>query len=99
MLTKRASNVGTRLYWIDPAENPGLSELFLNLCVEIKKLFPDDKDPMKWSEFRKSMYEYLKHNQSPDGSWGQGGIGTVYTSAINLTILQLENGTLPIYQK
>jgi len=78
---------------------------YFSQCVYIlgddgyKKLFPDDKDPMKWSEFRKSMYEYLKHNQSPDGSWGQGGIGTVYTSAINLTILQLENGTLPIYQK
>jgi hypothetical protein len=63
------------------------------------KLFPNEKDPLRWSDFRKTMFEYLKHNQSNDGSWGQGGMGPVYTSAINLTILQLENGTLPIYQK
>lgn len=63
------------------------------------KLFPGEKDPMKWSEFRKTMFEYVKGNQSPDGSWGQGGIGQVYTTSINLTILQLENGTLPIYQR
>jgi len=33
------------------------------------------------------------------GYWPQGFIGPVYTTAINLTILQLENGTLPIYQR
>jgi len=32
-------------------------------------------------------------------SWSQGYIGPVYTTAINLTILQLENGALPIYQR
>jgi hypothetical protein len=63
------------------------------------KLFPNDKDPMRWSDFRKTMFEYLKTGQSADGSWGQGGIGTVYTTSINLTILQLENATLPIYQR
>jgi hypothetical protein len=78
---------------------------YFSQCVYIlgddgyKKLFPNEKDPIKWSEFRKTMYEYLKNGQSADGSWGQGGIGTVYTTAINLTILQLENGTLPIYQR
>ena len=45
------------------------------------------------------MFDYVKGNQAPDGSWGQGGIGQVYTTSINLTILQLENGTLPIYQR
>ena len=34
-----------------------------------------------------------------DGSWNQGYIGTVFTTAINLTILQLPKGTLPIYQR
>ena len=34
-----------------------------------------------------------------DGSWNQGYIGTVYTTAINLIILQMPNGTLPIYQR
>jgi len=78
---------------------------YFSQCVYIlgddgyKKLFPEDKDPMRWTDFRKTMYEYLKNGQSADGSWGQGGIGTVYTTSINLTILQLENGTLPIYQR
>ena len=31
--------------------------------------------------------------------WPQGYIGTVYTTATNLTILQLDKGTLPIYQR
>ena len=34
-----------------------------------------------------------------DGSWNQGYIGPVYTTAINLTILQLDKGALPIYQR
>ena len=78
---------------------------YFSQCVYVlgdegyKKLFPTDKDPMKWSDFRQSMFTYLKGNQSQDGSWAQGGIGVVYTTAINLTILQLENNTLPIYQK
>ena len=32
-------------------------------------------------------------------SWPQGYIGPVYTTATNLTILQLDRGTLPIYQR
>ena len=78
---------------------------YFSQCVYVlgddgyKKLFPDDKNPMRWSDFRKTMFEYLKTNQSPDGSWPQGNIGAVYTTSVNLTILQLENGTLPIYQK
>ncbi len=31
--------------------------------------------------------------------WNQGYIGSVYTTAINLIILQLDKGTLPIYQR
>jgi len=78
---------------------------YFSQCVYIlgddgyKKMFPNEKEPMRWSDFRKTMFEYLKSGQSADGSWGQGGIGTFYTTSINLTILQLENGTLPIYQK
>src|SRR5206468_856642 len=32
-------------------------------------------------------------------TWRQGYIGPVYTTASNLTILQLDNGALPIYQR
>ena len=34
-----------------------------------------------------------------DGSWSGGYIGPVFTTATYLTVLQLENGNLPIYQR
>ncbi len=34
-----------------------------------------------------------------DGFWDQGYLGAAYTTAMNLTILQLDRGTLPIYQR
>ena len=37
--------------------------------------------------------------QSSSGAWLEGYIGPVYTTSINATILQLENGFLPIYQR
>ena len=52
-----------------------------------------------WEEYRDKIYTRLVSEATPDGSWSQGYIGPVYTTAINLTILQLENGALPIYQR
>lgn len=52
-----------------------------------------------WREYRDKIYVKILNEQSPDGSWTQGYIGPIYTSAINLTILQLEDGALPIYQR
>ncbi|MEM1061681.1 MAG: prenyltransferase/squalene oxidase repeat-containing protein [Planctomycetota bacterium] len=34
-----------------------------------------------------------------DGAWLQGSVGPVYVTALNSTILQLDNGFLPIYQR
>ncbi len=53
----------------------------------------------EWEEYRDKLHARLLSEAGPDGSWNQGYIGPVYTTAINLTILQLENGTLPIYQR
>jgi hypothetical protein len=52
-----------------------------------------------WDEYRDQIYSRLVREANPDGSWSQGYIGPVYTTAINLTILQLDNGALPIYQR
>jgi len=52
-----------------------------------------------WDDYRNKVYQRILSEQAADGSWGQGYIGAVYTTAINLTILQLEKGTLPIYQR
>jgi squalene cyclase len=56
----------------------------------------------KWEAYREQMEKRLLSEAQPEGDavfWGQGYIGPVYTTATNLTILQLENGTLPIYQR
>jgi len=52
-----------------------------------------------WEEYRDKVYARLVQEANPDGSWSQGYIGPIYTTAINLTVLQLENATLPIYQR
>jgi hypothetical protein len=53
----------------------------------------------EWEEYRDKVFPKLAAEASPDGSWQQGYIGPIYTTATNLTILQLENATLPIYQR
>jgi hypothetical protein len=52
-----------------------------------------------WTDYRGKLFPRLVSEASPDGSWSQGYIGTVYTTAVNLTILQLEQNALPIYQR
>jgi hypothetical protein len=52
-----------------------------------------------WDDYRDKVFQRLISEASPDGSWNQGYIGQTYTTAINLTILQLPKGALPIYQR
>jgi hypothetical protein len=56
----------------------------------------------EWESYRDKIYNKLAAEASENGKfvvWNQGYIGPIYTTAINLTILQLENGALPIYQR
>lgn len=53
----------------------------------------------EWEQYRDKIYSRLVTEASPNGSWQQGYIGPIYTTATNLTILQLENANLPIYQR
>ena len=55
---------------------------------------PDD-----WPKYFADISRELVVTQQSDGSWGGGHVGPVYTTAINTTILQLDNGCLPIYQR
>jgi hypothetical protein len=65
------------------------------------KMFPKEKDAdhMTWSKYRKATFDNLKNSQGADGSWTGGMIGPVFITSIHLTILQLDNATLPIYQR
>jgi hypothetical protein len=52
-----------------------------------------------WEKYRDQMYLRLANEASDDGSWNQSVVGPIYTTAVNLTILQLDNNILPIYQR
>ena len=59
-------------------------------------------DLRNWKKYRDSISDRIFSQAHDDGKyvyWDQGYIGAVYTTSINLTILQLENGALPIYQR
>ena len=53
---------------------------------------------VQWEPFRNTIYEKIVTEQQNDGSW-QGNIGPIYVTAINLIILQLGMGVLPIFQR
>lgn len=53
----------------------------------------------EWEDYRNKLFKRLISEASGDGSWAQGYIGGVYTTSINLTILQLDKAALPIYQR
>jgi len=52
-----------------------------------------------WKTYKEKIYKRILSEASDDGSWAQGYIGPVYTTSINLTILQLPDAALPIYQR
>ena len=52
-----------------------------------------------WRNYFSQISKTILRKQSADGSWKEGHVGPVYTTAINATILQLDNGYLPIYQR
>lgn len=58
-----------------------------------------DDGAEEWDRYRDKIFRKIMSEQASDGSWTQGYVGTVYTTATNLTIMQLENANLPIYQR
>jgi hypothetical protein len=54
---------------------------------------------LTWSAYRADMFEHLLRTQGADGTFGNGGVGTVYSTSIYCIILQLDLGTLPIFQR
>jgi hypothetical protein len=62
------------------------------VAVELDHLPPHDG-------LMHELRQVLVSTQAPDGSWQEGHVGPVYTTAINCTILQLGKGFLPIYQR
>jgi hypothetical protein len=65
------------------------------------QLFPKaGKDSgLTWTKYRQGMFEHIIASQNRDGSWSGGYIGPQLTTSVYLTILQLDKGLLPIYQR
>ena len=65
------------------------------------ELFPkeDKKTWVTWSGYKEVMFDHLKSQQNQDGSWTSGYIGPVFSTCVNLTILQLDKGIVPIYHR
>lgn len=53
----------------------------------------------KWLPYFSNISKQILSQQTANGSWKEGIVGPVYVTAINSTILQLDNGFLPIYQR
>jgi hypothetical protein len=60
----------------------------------------------KWDTYRNEIEakllreaEEVKLGERSGVQWTQGFIGPVYTTALNLVILQLDNAALPIFQR
>ncbi len=51
-----------------------------------------------WEPFRDKLYNKIVKQQQSDGSW-KGNIAPCYVTAVNLIILQLDKGYLPIFQR
>jgi len=67
------------------------------------KMFPNSAaDRMTWTKYRDTFFPHLVKSQNPDGSFpssGGWGVGPVYTTAIYATIMQLDRGVVPFYQR
>ena len=67
-----------------------------------EKMFGSAENKLTWTAYRKDMFEHLARTQTNDGSWPSGGgfsVGPVYSTAIYCTMMQLDLGTLPIFQR
>ncbi|HEY7327462.1 MAG TPA: prenyltransferase/squalene oxidase repeat-containing protein [Gemmataceae bacterium] len=65
------------------------------------RLFPNSKasERLTWSGYKKENFSGMISSQSSDGSWSGGMVGPNFITPVYLTILQLDNAALPIYQR
>ena len=57
------------------------------------------RQPEQWSKYSTWVEGEILSKQTPQGGWEDSSIGSVYVTAMNTTILQLNKGYLPIYQR
>ena len=55
--------------------------------------------PATAARSREVTFDHLKSTQNGEGYWTGSHVGPVFATSIYLTILQLDNAVLPIYQR
>lgn len=63
----------------------------------MKEVPPNDRK--NWSWYKKENFPVILKAQQSDGKWDGGHAGPLFITSVNLTILQLENAALPLYQR
>jgi hypothetical protein len=65
------------------------------------RLFPGSKpaERITWKKYRAAVFGDIVRAQAADGSFAGSFPGVIYTTAVCLSILQLDNDCLPIYQR
>lgn len=66
------------------------------------QMFPREEKGnwLTWSKFKRAVFPPMLKQQDPKtGAWSTGFVGPVFTTAVNLAILQLDKGVLPLYQR
>ena len=53
----------------------------------------------EWGPYRDKLYKFLVSEQQANGSWKSKSVGDAYSTAMNLIMMQLDHGFLPIYQR
>lgn len=53
----------------------------------------------EWNKYRDELNEKLLREMQSGGGWADPQVGTVYVTALNCIMLQLDKGFLPIYQR
>ncbi len=66
-----------------------------------RKLDPDasEESLLRWSVHRARLFKVLKETQGKDGNWPDQNFGPVYSTALTLVILQLDNDYLPAFSR
>jgi hypothetical protein len=67
-----------------------------------EKFFPNCKENEKltWSSYKKTTFKNLLNSQNKsDGSWAGAQVGPIFCTACYLSLLQLDKGVLPLYQR
>ena len=55
--------------------------------------------PDVWDPFRDQLFKRILRLQNDSGGWGSDNMGSVYPTSIQLIIMQLDYGYLPIFQR